>query len=351
MSNYEKALEALDKPENEPINWLLGPILKEQAKHPRSHFLLDALEGPRTPLLIRWNYWIEQYRAALTNPKEAPRKACIDITAGTDDSEDKLRSFIAEIFAVLHLRHRGYTNFEVIVPEEGKARTTPDYHADFEDTKTRIEVKNLREPEDLIRTVAKERWQERRDANPERYNFRAILRYSHRGRLSNLAISRLCNILDEFPNVKSGRVEEVLDGGVKILLERLNDGAIPAGGLEGILLTQIFDGSGERGELVIQSSIRTKDFDFHLSDFQDFFVKVLRVVAAATPKFFGSAASQQVKNVIFLNWEPPDLFVNAEFPERTQEKINQLFADFSLELELIISFRPPELPLSVLKSR
>ena len=33
-----------------------------------------------------------------------------------------------------------------------------------------------------------------------------------------------------------------------------------------------------------------------------------------------------------------------------QEKIEQLFADFKLDLKLIISFRAPEVPVSVLRA-
>jgi hypothetical protein len=346
MAPYQKALEALTRSENEPINWLFGSVLREQANQPRSLFLLDALEKPPTSFLASWNYWIREYRAALVNPDVAPQKAAADLRAGKNDAGNKLKSFMTEVFAVLHLKKAGYRNFEVILPPEegGAKRKTPDYFAEFEGRKARIEAKNLREPADLVRNVAKERWKERRDAEPERYNFRTILRHSHRGHISDLAASRLQTIIDQFPDMKDGRAEEVLDGGVKIVLERA-DGRTPSTAkLEGVILTQMFEGSNKPGQLVIQSTIKEEDLEFDLPELQSFFVKALRVVAEATPKFFGPAGGEDAKNVLFLNWEPPDILVSPQWAEYTQKKIEQLFADFSLDLKLIISFKVPEVP-------
>jgi hypothetical protein len=352
MDRYEKVLEALTKPENEPINWLFGSVLREQASQPRSHFLLEALEKSQYPHLASWNYWIRDYRSTLINPAVAQQKAVIDLRAGETDAENKLRSFLAEVFAVLHLKKAGYRNFEVILPPPDRTarKKTPDYLAEFEGKKARIEVKNLREPDDLVRNVAKQRWKERQDAEPERYNFRAVLRLSERGRISEVAIARLHNIIDHFPERKEGRVEEVLDGGVKIVIERADKRVVSATGLQGLILTQMFEGGDKPGQLVIQSTIKEEDLEFDLPEFQGFLIKVLRVVAEATPKFFGSAGGEDTKNVLFLNWEPPDILVSAQLPAYTQEKIKELFADFDLDLDLVISFKAPELPVSVLRS-
>jgi hypothetical protein len=247
MAQYQKALEALTKPENEPINWLFGSVLREQAGLPRSHFLLDALEKQPTSFLASWNYWVREYRAALINPNVAPQKASADLRAGKTDAECKL-------------------------------------------------------------------------------------------------------IVDQFPDIEDGRVEEVLDGDVKIVLERADKRVPSTTGLQSLILTRIFEGSDKSGQLVIESAIKEEGLEFDLPEFQDFFVKALRVVADATPKFFGSAGGEGAKNVLFLNWEPPDILVSPQSAEYIQEKIKQLFADFNLDLELIISFQAPEVPVSVLRS-
>lgn len=313
--------------------------------------MLEALEKPPTSFLASWNYWVEQYRAALINPDVAPRKALIDLRAGENDAESKLKSFISEVFAVLHLKREGYKNFEVILPqEEGAKRKTPDYLAEFEGKRARIEVKNLREPADLVKNFAKERWKQRRDAQPERYNFRTVLRHSHRGRLSDAAISRLHSIIDQFPDRKDGRVEEVLDEGVKISLQRADSHIPSTTGHEGMILSQMFEGSDKPNQLVTQSTIKEEDLEFDLPEFQNLLVKALRVVADATPKFFGSGGGEDAKNVLFLNWEPPDILVSPQSAEYAQKKIEQLFGDFNLDLKLIISFKPPEVPVSVLRA-
>lgn len=137
---------------------------------------------------------------------------------------------------------------------------------------------------------------------------------------------------------------------MKIVLERADKRVPSTTGLEGMILTRMFEGNNKPGQLVIQSTIKEEDLKFELPEFQNFFVKTLRVVADATPKFFESAGGEDAKNVLFLNWESPDILVSSQCAEYAQKKIEQLFADFNLDLKLIISFKAPEVPVSVLRS-
>jgi hypothetical protein len=349
MERYDKAIKALAEPENEPLNWLFGSVLVNHSKLSSSHFLLDALEWPaRSPFLLpSWNYWIREFRAALINPGVAPQRVNLELGSTTKDAEDKLRSLLAEVFAVLHLKKKGYENIEVLLPGNG---TTPDFRAQIEDKKARIEVKNLRKPEESIRAVIAKRWKENRDAQPHEYNFRLLVKCSYRGLLSPAAISRVHTILDQLPTTKKAVIDETLDGGARIQFDR-SDGTLTSDlPLQGILLSQIFEQRQGEGQLVIQGAVRGEDLEFDLPEFQAFFIKVLRVVAEAMRKFFGSSADGGAINVLFLNWEPPHVFVSQQEAEYTRQEIEALFADFKLNLKLIISCQAPEVPLSVLKS-
>jgi hypothetical protein len=348
MERYDKAIKALGEPENEALNWLLGSVLIKHSKLSASHFLLDALESPtRTPLLASWNYWIREFRAALVNPEVAPQRANLELGSTTKDAEDKLRSLLAEVFAVLHLKKQGYENFEVLLPGDAN---TPDFHARLENKKARIEVKNLRKPEDSVRAVIAKRWKENRDARPDEYNFRLLVKCTYRGALSPAATSRVRSIIDQLPITKKPLIDETLDGDVRIRFERPDVTAESGSPLQGIILSQIFEQRQGAGHLVIQGAVMEEDLEFDLPEFQAFFVKVLRVVAEATRKFFGPSDDKDSINVLFLNWEPPHVFVSKQETEYTRQEIESLFGAFKLDLKLIISYQAPEVPLSVLKS-
>jgi len=162
---------------------------------------------------LDWNANIHQYRILLKNPDLAPHKAEEDLRSGSDDAEEKLLAILAEVLAVVKLSTMGYKNFRVFL---ASTVSTPDFEAeDAQANRTWIEVKNLRAPKDIVRSVVAAQWKRRAVANPTRYNFKAVLKYSHRGSLSSNAIKRLGSIIDVLPDTKNP-IEEVLDGGVRI---------------------------------------------------------------------------------------------------------------------------------------
>jgi hypothetical protein len=182
MARFEKSLKALESPDNEPLNWLAGDALRQHAELAAgSHFLLNALGQPRTGTLTAWNARIHEFRDLLTNPDTAPKKATADLRPdkkGAVDAEDRLRSLIAEVQAPIVLTRLGFTRFSVVLPGES---ALPDFEAEFEGKQARIEVKNLREPQDLLGNVASDQWAKRRTGAPGRYNFNAVLSGTDRG--------------------------------------------------------------------------------------------------------------------------------------------------------------------------
>src|SRR5713226_1622780 len=230
----KRALQALEEPKNEPIRWLLGRALKQHAEISEgSHFLLDALASPRIGTLVGWNADIHQYRAVLENPEVAPQKAEEDLRSSGSDAEDKLRSVVAEVMAVIKLSRMGYKRFLVL---RAAQLPTPDFEAeDFEGKPTRIEVKNLREPEDIVRTVAAAQWKNRSAANPDRFNFKAVVTHSHRGSLTSAAMNGIRSMIDILPDARNP-IDEVLDGCVHLRVEKAHDYARRVGERDAVFL-------------------------------------------------------------------------------------------------------------------
>lgn len=342
-ANFTRALEALKEPKNEPLRWLLGRALEQHAGKAGRHFLLDALASGRPSNLVAWNAKIHHYRTLLENPDVATQKAEQDLRSdGGKDAEDKLRSVYAEIVAVIKLSGMGYKRFKVLLPGP---LPTPDFEAeDPEGKPTRVEVKNLQEPEDLVRTVAIAHWRQKFDSRPDRYNFKAVLTHSHRAALSSAARKRLRSLIDILPDTRRP-LDEVLDGGVRVRLERAPDYAARVG-------KEIFlelSGKDKPG-LMVSSGITADDLVIQTSEVQSLFLKALRRVAESTDKFFREAFAPESDriNVVALHWEPPDPLVSEGMMEFVHTKIGNLFSDFQLPLRVVI-FVDPEIGWDLIK--
>jgi hypothetical protein len=340
---FEKSLKALEAPENEPLNWFLGDALREQANSGISNFLLSALGRQRNGTLITWNAQVDLFRGLLVNPSAAPRKAALDLRPdkkGTD-ANDKLMSLVAEIQTVIVLSRLGYAKF-VVLPSSDVA--TPDFSAEFQGKRVRIEVKNLREAKDMIHNIAADQWAKRRVTSPKRFNFNAVLRHSHQGSLSKSAEKRLRTIIDQFPNAKKP-VNEVLDGNIRIRMERISQSnpVHPEGWMLGEMTRD-----RPMGNLIVISAVTVEHLKFKASELQSLFLKALKPIANCTGKFFGQTYDEGSVNVVVLRWEPPEHTFNPEMISYTQEKIETLFVDFNLPLKVII-FTDPEIPLELLR--
>ena len=348
MTSFAKALESLQEPKNEPLNWLLGDSLRAHALGiPESNFLLEALARPRTATLMKWNAWIHEYRELLRNPATAPRKTALDLKArDRKDAEEKLRSLLAEVQAVLHLAKLRYKDFEVLMPDEAPS---PDFSAQLDARPVRIEVKNMREPEDIIRTVASRHWHALQKKRPEEYDFSILVSHEHRGSLSSKARKRLCSILDLLPKTKKSPILEQLDDGVRVSIKRLEDQHLRAPNVEGLILSDIVRKQQKPGRMIVQSRITADHMAFDLSELQGLFLKVLRRVIDSSPKFFGDTFVSASLNVVALRWEPPDIFASTDVTTYVADQTERFFAAFTLQLKPIIFFAEPEIPKALIK--
>jgi hypothetical protein len=335
-SDNERILAALADPKNEPINWLLGAVLRAGLKKGDSHVLIDALAGRRHRILELWNAWIAEFRTLITNPDVAVTKAKELSSKPLCDIKD----FITEVFAVLHLsRNGGYSQFEVVL---GSNKPLPDFVARKNGKRVRIEVKNLHEPGDIIRTIAKERLLECRSKNPDKYNFSISVEHSYHSPLSEAAMSRLKNAIDELPDVCEKEHKIVLDGGIKVTLKRLDEEAIKASGDEGAPLSEMLKHAEGTPRFIVESPIRISDLEFNLSDLQLLFVKAFRIVGDAAKKFFGRQSDPDAENIMVMRWEPPLPMYDEQTPKIVGEAIGKAFAAVGLELTVIVLGSDPE---------
>jgi hypothetical protein len=348
MRTFDLALASLAQPENEPLNWLLGDFWRAKAQAPGpAHFLLRILANPRGDVLRRWNWWIEECRRLVINPEVLREKVKSDLSAGKGDADIKTRAVLAEILSVLHLAKMGYKNFEAVLPSR---RSSPDFMAELNGIRARIEVKNLSEPQDWITKAAMARWEERSHAEPDKYRFRTVLNHSHRGSASEKAVNRLKSIVDQLPDINTS-FEEMLDGDIHVRFEKQELKAEPEGFLEQKTHDRYLAGPQVSGYLSVITGIGFDNLQFDVAGFQALFLKALRVISEATPKFFSKAVEKVSLNVIVIHWETPDPLVDSEVPEQIEKPIEALFSNFGLELKVVIFWQEPQVPLQVLRGR
>ena len=344
---FDGGIAALADPKNEPLRWLLEDTLRQHAATAvGSHFLLEALADPiRKPSLAAWNARLHQFRDLLRNPDDARTKAAAELQCGPQDAEAKLMNFVAEAMAVVHLHSMGYMDFEVVQPSrQARRQPSPDFTASFQGQRAAIEVKNLQEPDDILRTVAVSHWKKLAEADPERYGFRVFLRHRRCGKLTEPAQQRLRNILEQLPETKTSPYRVTLDGGIDITIERPNLGP-PSPGEQAALANLT---SGKKSQLVIVTSFHVGDLSTSINELQALFLKSMRVIVEATPKFYSTSYNPGHRNVIALHWNPPEPMFDPEMLTHTSERIEKLFRAFTLQLTPVI-FCAPDLPWALIR--
>jgi hypothetical protein len=132
------------------LQWLYGDLFLRRIEFERNHRevlwsqMIRKFYGRANPA----NYWaglICDYRNALVNPDEAPRKLADELKVDCPDFDAALFDSYAEIGAVPKLRMLGFDSFEVLVrPGGSKSPKTADLKARRHGEPAALEVKNLR---------------------------------------------------------------------------------------------------------------------------------------------------------------------------------------------------------------
>ena len=321
----------LSKKENEPLCWLFSEPLLSGG----STYLGDLLlEGPAQ--VAFWNSMIDHYRSVLVEPTQAPLKAAKELSLKSKFREERdcrINDFYAEVLAVVTLSLEGYEQFRPI-PSDDRF-PAPDFIAAREAREVAIEVKNLREPTDRINVVAAQRWSRLRADNPQRYNFPVKLLHSHQGVLTNDAIKRLVTLLDQLPDRASDRVEEELEGGIWIGLQKGTADWIPHLQYDcGIGGQRTVMHPAKSAPLSIQSPLSFEDFDSTEEEYHQFFLKIFRVTAEATKQLFSSIVSNDSQRILAMRWESPTGMYEQQSLNEPKRLLENLFQTVGLPLQL-----------------
>jgi hypothetical protein len=324
---------ALQQKINEPIEWLLGSILL----HGDDNFLFDALLQGNDKVLSHWNGMIGDFRSALKNPDMAPAKIAKEISLASGERverDGRLRDLYAELLTVLTLKNFGYSDFEILTSRFGP---TPDFAAVRNGRTVSIEVKNLREPDDIIRVVAQRRWSELRRKDPHRFNFSVRLYHMHEGGITKQAKERLQTILDQLPDRRIGCIEEILDGDIEIRIERGDVPRNPSPNFNCDVLFQSFTYTGsEPAEMHIQSAVMPEDLAFNLNDYQRFVIKLFRIAAESTRQLFSSEAQRFEQRTLAIRWEPPRSLIDMSYMGHPKQLLESFFHAVQLDVEIFI---------------
>jgi len=321
---------------NEPIDWLFGRVLRAGIARGESHFILEALSGRNPHAVKAWNAWIAEFRSVLRQPDSAATKADSELSTSP---LSRIEDFMTEVLAVVHLSRNGYQDFEVVLA--GNDKKAVDFTARRSGKHVRVEIKNLREPEDIIQTVAKKRWEKCRGENPARYNFPVLLSHEHSGALTEAAENKLKNVIDQIPDFATPERQIALDGNVSIVIKRLGQQIIQELGAEGEMVSHMTH-AGREPRLIVQTPIRAGDLEFNLPELQGLFVKSFRVVAGAIEKFFGRQSNPEAENVMVLRWQAPAVFYDEETPQIVRKAIEAAFDAVGLQLTVFVLGSDPE---------
>lgn len=341
--DVERIKTELMKPENEPIRWLLGKVLLNAGDNRLSDDLVTGGAG----IAAHWNEVITNFRSLLVEPSAAVGKIASEVKLPTGleraERDARLRDLYAECAVVLWLNStRAYRDFEAI-PSGTVAR--PDFRARQGDASVGIEVKNLREQEDIIDVIAQRRWEELCQIEPEKYNFSIRLFHIHHGWISANARSELRQLLDQFPDRNSDSVEQALDGEIVVRVEKTGPPSResrPEFDCRQALQTTSVVAAGE-AELIIHSAILDKDFVQDDQAFKLFFLKVLRKVAEATPKFFSRESEPYDRRLIAFRWELSRPLFDRDYIVRTKTVIETMMQQVDLPLEIDFFYGNPPL--------
>ena len=167
----EDALHSLSGQSNQQIEWAIGSLLRRRAERPdwRQCSVLQQLETGRN--IAAWNELFRMTRQALHDERDLPRKAESLLRPDKASFDENLEDFIAEMMAVVCLRHWGHT--DITLPAEGAPITT-DVVSAHGASACVTEAKNLREPNSLA-YIAFARWHHNQAADPKAFDFEVEL--------------------------------------------------------------------------------------------------------------------------------------------------------------------------------
>lgn len=226
------------------LQWLYGDLFLRRIEFERNHRevlwsqMIRKFYGRPDPA----NYWaglICDYRNALVNPDEAPRKLADELKVDCPDFDAALFDSYAEIGAVPKLRTLGFDSFEVLVrPGGSRSRKTADLKARRNGEPAALEVKNLRAHE-CVETYLPKLFEDLRLKGQDMSGLRLVVQRSSRDTLDEQqkqALRKIVEAIRDYPRNENISVELSERTTAR---SRVVDGSGDAMCSDGILLSEL----------------------------------------------------------------------------------------------------------------
>src|SRR5689334_2953168 len=125
--------------DKEELRWLFGNAFDERFRYEAAHkevLWSRLLRTLRTDANVQntWAEIIRDYRDALIESADAPKKCAVDVEISAYDFDDELKDALAEWMACQKLAELGFDSFRVLVPplNQKNIPKSPDFLASYE---------------------------------------------------------------------------------------------------------------------------------------------------------------------------------------------------------------------------
>jgi hypothetical protein len=299
-------IQALQDPDNEPINWAMGDVLRQRATRDdyQNWAILQHLErGARN--LQAWNELFRRTRDALSVPEALPAKARVLLGPDNPSFDLVVDDFIAEMLAAQYLRRLGHEGVRFL--EEGEP-ITADLESVHEGAHYVTEAKNLREPNSLT-YVAFARWHRNQAARPDWFNFSVefVELDEPFEDLTAAQVVAVRELVDNLPNRERPSSFAITMPGNRSLRVRLGEGAA-------VMLRH------GPGPFLVDDAVEQCE--------RAVVLKLMEPTRKGLGQLYSTAVPVDYRRLLFVRWKPPEeIFVIGE-AGRVRDKIHEKFQTF-----------------------
>jgi hypothetical protein len=271
------------------LQWLYGDLFVRRIEFERNHRevlwseMIRKFYGRPDPA----NYWaglICDYRNALVNPDEAPRKVADELKVDCPDFDAALFDSYAEIGAVPKLRTLGFDSFEVLVrPGGSRSPKTADLKARRNGEPAALEVKNLRAHE-CIETYLPKLFEDLRIKGQDMSGLRLVVQRSSRDTLDEKQKQALTKIVEAIRNYPRNENITVQLSEQKTARFRIVDGS---------------------GDAMCSDGINLDELIGSVSDFDGLFRKIVADLQRAAKQLYSPLVSDAKFRAVVMRWDIP----------------------------------------------
>jgi hypothetical protein len=296
------------------LQWLYRDLFLRRLEFERSHpevpwsQMIRKLYG-RPEMANYWDGLVRNYRNALVNPDEAPRKVADEFQVDSRDFDAALFDSYAEFGAVPKLAALGFDSFEVLVRPGGpNSPKTADLKAKRRTEDAALEIKNLRAHE-CVETYLIKLFYDLKLKGQDMSGLRLVVQHSFRGTLNQTEKQPLAGIVTtirDYPRNENIAVQ-------------LSDRASARFRIE--------DGSGDA---ICSDGALFSEMIGNVRDFDGLFRKIVDDLQRAEKQLYSPAVEAVSVRVAVMRWDIP--WFRTVVPSRLQQTAAEILQHALAEL-------------------